>query len=88
MNASVQSLLKLEVPLIVQIAEKIATVAEIERLGPGAIIAFPTSADEELSILVNNSPIGRGSAVKVGENFGVRVNSVESADQRLEALGG
>lgn len=88
MNASVQSLLKLEVPLIVQIAEKTATVAEIERLGPGAIITFPTSADEELSILVNNSPIGRGSAVKVGENFGVRINSVEPADQRLEALGG
>jgi flagellar motor switch protein FliN/FliY len=88
MNASVQSLLKLEVPLIVQIAEKTASVAELEQIGPGAIIAFPKSADEELTILINNAPIGRGTAVKVGENFGVHVSSVQSPDQRVEALGG
>ena len=86
MTTPLQPLLNLEVPLIVQIAEKTATVAEIERLAPGAIIAFPKSADEDLTILINNSPIGQGSAVKVGENFGVRVKSVESPSQRLEAM--
>ena len=87
MTTPLQPLLNLEVPLIVQIAEKTATVAEIERLAPGAIIAFPKSVAEDLTILVNKSPIGQGSAVKVGENFGVRVNSVEPASQRLQALG-
>ena len=34
------------------------------------------AADEDLEVMVNNKPIGAGLAVKVGENFGVRVTYV------------
>ena len=87
MSTPLQTLLKLEVPLIVQIAEKAVTVREIEQLEVGDIIAFPKSADEDVAILINNATIGSGSAVTVGENFGVRVSSVASTNQRLQALG-
>jgi flagellar motor switch protein FliN/FliY len=87
MSTPLQTLLKLEVPLIVQIAEKAVTVRELEQLEVGAIIAFPKSADEDVTILINNATIGSGSAVTVGENFGVRVSSVASTNQRLQALG-
>ena len=85
---NLQSLLGLEVPLIVQIADKVATVGEVTRLQPGVIIEFPKQADQELAILVNNTRIGSGQAVKVGENFGVRIRTVEAPAQRIEALGG
>jgi len=38
--------------------------------------------------LVNNKPIGTGQAVKVGENFGVKITHVDSAHDRIAALGG
>lgn len=82
-----QSLLKLEVPLIVQIADKVATVAELTSLQPGVIIEFPKRSDEDLTILVNNTTVGSGQAVKVGENFGVRIRRIEAPNRRIEALG-
>jgi flagellar motor switch protein FliN/FliY len=69
-------ILDLEVPLIVQIASRTMAVREVVELEHGAIIEFPRSADEALEILVNNKPVGQGTAVKVGENFGVRISSI------------
>jgi hypothetical protein len=36
---------------------------------------------------VNNKVIGAGSAVKVGENFGVRVTNVGDVATRVQAMG-
>ena len=88
MEQHLQSLLELEVPVIVQIADKIATVGEVTSLQPGVIIEFPKQASQDLTILVNNATIGSGQAVKVGENFGVRIRSVETPANRIEAMGG
>ena len=71
-------ILELEVPLIVQIASRTMQVREVVELEHGSIIEFPRSADEELEILVNNKPVGRGTAVKVGENFGIRISTIGS----------
>ena len=86
MESNLQSLLGIEVPLIVQIADKVATVAEVTSLQPGVIIEFPKQASQDLTILVNNNTVGSGQAVKVGENFGVRIRSIETPSQRIEAL--
>jgi flagellar motor switch protein FliN/FliY len=45
------------------------------------------SSEEELDLLVKNKTIGKGTAVKVGENFGIRITSIDSPQQRVEALG-
>ncbi len=87
MPADLKSLLRLQVPLIVQIADRLMPVEEVMNLAPGAIIELPKRADEELSILVNNKAIGAGRAVKVGENFGVRVTYIGNLRQRIAAMG-
>jgi flagellar motor switch protein FliN/FliY len=69
-------ILDLEVPFIVQIASRSMPVREVVELEHGSIIEFPRSADEELLILVNNKIVGKGIAVKVGENFGVSISSI------------
>lgn len=69
-------ILDLEVPLIVQIAARSMPVKDVVALEPGAIIEFPRSADEDLEILINNKAVGQGIAVKVGENFGIRINKI------------
>ncbi|GJQ30975.1 MAG: hypothetical protein HBSAPP03_28590 [Phycisphaerae bacterium] len=79
--------LRLEVPIVVLLGERQMRTAEVLAWVPGAIIELPKSADAELELLANNKPIGLGQAVKVGENFGVRITFVGDAQDRLNALG-
>ena len=76
MNSENPPILDLEVPLIVQIASRSMLVKEVVALEQGSIIEFPRSADQDLEILINNKSVGSGNAVKVGENFGIRINSI------------
>jgi flagellar motor switch protein FliN/FliY len=88
MAASLNSILKIEVPVIVQIASRVMPMKEVMSLEPGAIIELPKLADEELELEVGDKQIGLGLAVKVGENFGVRVTYVGDIRQRIANLGG
>ena len=80
--------LNLEVPVIVRLAESTRPLAEIVNLSTGAIIEFEKPSDSPLDLLINNKCIGHGLAVKVGENFGLRVTNVGSVRDRMQALGG
>ena len=86
MPTDLKCLLQLEVPLIVLIAEHKLSVEEVRNLAPGAIIELPKESQEDLEILVNDQGIAMGKAVKVGENFGVRITFVGDIRQRIEAM--
>ena len=86
--ADLNAILKLEVPVIVQIGQRAMTVRDVVGLVPGSIVEIPKTADEELEILINNKTIGTGRAVKVGEHFGIRVEYVGDAAERLAAMAG
>jgi flagellar motor switch protein FliN/FliY len=81
-------ILKIQVPVIVKLAEKKTPVAEVLRLGVGSIIEFEKSNEDPLQLLINNRTIAFGEAVKVGENFGLRIKQVGTRRQLIEALGG
>jgi len=87
-NADIDSIMKLDVPIIVQVSERSMLLDELITCAPGSIIELPKSADEELSVLVNNVEIGRGTAVKVGENFGLKLTYVGDLRSKIEAMGG
>lgn len=86
-NDNVSRVLKLHVPVIVQLAERSMPLSEIISLTTGAIIEFEKPADTELDLMINNKCIGRGQAVKVGENFGLRVTLIGSLKSRILAMG-
>jgi flagellar motor switch protein FliN/FliY len=86
-SSELQRILKLEVPVIVKLAERKLNLSEVMRLGVGAIIEFVKSNDEPLQLLINNKPIGVGEAVKVGENFGLRITQVGDIKQIIQSLG-
>ena len=83
-----QRILRLEVPVIVKLAERKLQLSEVMRLGTGAIIEFAKSSDEPLQLLINNKVIGVGETVKVGENFGLRITQIGDIKQIIQALGG
>ncbi|MEM8738017.1 MAG: FliM/FliN family flagellar motor switch protein [Planctomycetota bacterium] len=86
MSTDFKTILNLTVPLIVQIGRRKLPLNEILNLAPGAILELPKSADDQLDLCVNNKTVGTGSAVKVGENFGIRINDINSARDRAQTL--
>ncbi len=86
MSTDLETILKLDIPFVVVLAERAMRVREVRDLVPGTIIELPKGAEEELEIRINNRPIGTGSAVKIGENFGVRLGYVGDLALRAEAL--
>ncbi|HEY7086890.1 MAG TPA: FliM/FliN family flagellar motor C-terminal domain-containing protein [Tepidisphaeraceae bacterium] len=80
-------ILRLQVPVIVKLAERKLSMSEVLRLGVGAIIEFSKSSDEPLELLINNKAIGLGEAVKVGENFGLRITQVGDVKTVIRSLG-
>ena len=86
--SELQRILRLEVPVIVRLAERKLLLSEVMRLGTGAIIEFAKSSDEPLVLLINNKPIGLGETVKVGENFGLRITQVGDVRAIIASLGG
>lgn len=83
-----ERILRLEVPVIVQLAERRMPLREIMGLTTGAIIEFEKPSDADLELMINNKRIGHGQPVKVGENFGLRVSRIESVRDRIKALVG
>ena len=79
--------LRLQVPVIVKLAERKLMLSEVMRLGTGAIIEFFKSSDEPLELMINNKTIAVGETVKVGENFGLRITRIGDARQIIQALG-
>jgi flagellar motor switch protein FliN len=83
-----QRILKLQVPVIVKLAERTLTLQEVMRLGPGAIIEFFKASEEPLELMVNNKTIAIGETVKVGENFGLKITQIGDVRQVIQSLGG
>lgn len=83
----VSRILSIEVPIIVQLSERTMPLSEILNLTTGSIIEFDKPADSELELRVNNKCVGSGQAVKVGENFGLRVVRIGTVRERIQALG-
>lgn len=87
MKPELRSILRLRVPVIVILGSRDMPMGDVMSLGPGSIVELPKSAEAELELLVNNKPIGTGRAVKVGENFGIRISFIGDVKSRVQALG-
>lgn len=86
MKTDLKSILALEVPLTVVLGERTIPLREVVNWMPGSIFEIPKSADDDLDIRINDRAIGLGSAVKIGENFGIRVTFVGDPKQRILAM--
>lgn len=80
--------LKLEVPVIVTLAQRSMRFRDVLRLTAGTILEFDQPASADLRLMINNKCIGTGKAVKVGENFGLSISSISSKRRRIEAMAG
>lgn len=87
-SAELNRILRIRVPVIVKLAQRKIDVQEVLRLGLGSIIEFHKPADEPMDLMINNKTIGQGIAVKVGENFGLKLTSVGDPKALIGAMRG
>ena len=83
-----QRILDIELPVIVRLARRTMRVSEVVRMTTGSIIEFEKAADDDLDLLVASKQIGQGQAVKVGENFGLRITDIGTLHDKIRALRG
>lgn len=86
-KSDVRRLLRLRVPVIVKLAGKKLHVRTVTGWHVGTILEFDKRADEELELMIRNKTIGFGQAVKAGEKFGLRVNSICDIRETIKSLG-
>lgn len=87
-SGELSRILELSVPVSATLAECEMSIESIVAITVGAILEFDVSVETDLCLFVGNRPVGRGQAVKAGENFGIRVTRIEPVAQRIGALGG
>ena len=81
-----RSLLRIKVPVMVNLASKRQTVGRIVELESGSIIQFDKSCDELLELYLGNQKIAVGEAVKVGDKFGLRISSLVLPEERFRPV--
>jgi flagellar motor switch protein FliN/FliY len=86
-NGELDRILQLQVPVIVRLAGRKLALSEVMRLGQGSIIEFFKRSDEPLELLINNRVIALGEAVKVGENFGLRITQIGDTRSLVRSMG-
>ncbi|TET34126.1 MAG: hypothetical protein E3J72_15250 [Planctomycetota bacterium] len=84
--SNISRLLRLQLPLIVKLAEKVESLDKVLNYSEGHIIEFDKSSDGLLDLIVVDKLIGHGEAVKIGENFGIRIRDVGSPHDILRKL--
>ncbi len=87
MPADLTAIMKLRVPVIVRLGERRMPIADVVSLVPGSILELNKNAEEELDLMINNRQVGTGVAVKLGENFGIKLTQVGDRVARVTAMG-
>jgi flagellar motor switch protein FliN/FliY len=72
---------RLPVEISVRLAEKKIPMPQLLGITPGMLITFNKSCEDLLDLYVNNTRYCRGEAVKIGENFGLKINQVGVRDE-------
>ncbi|QDV48121.1 FliM/FliN family flagellar motor switch protein [Gimesia fumaroli] len=67
---------KLPVQAIVKLATKKIEMKQLLSICPGSLITFDKPCEDPLDMYINNQVYCQGEAVKIGENFGLKIDQV------------
>jgi len=79
-------LLDVNLPISIELGRTTMRIKDILNLGPGSVVELKKLAGEPVDLLVNNKIVAKGEVVVVDENFGLRITSLLSPEERLRSL--
>ncbi|MDR3012483.1 MAG: flagellar motor switch protein FliN [Chitinispirillales bacterium] len=83
---NIDLLLDIELDINIELGKSELTIKKILELAPGSIVELDKMAGEPVDLIVNNKVVAKGEVVVVDENFGIRVVSLVSAEDRIKSL--
>lgn len=86
-GTALSGLLDIGVTETVVLAERAMTLREILKLKPGDVLDFSKPITEPLDLQVAGRTVARGTAVRMGERFGLQISEIRDPGQTVRALG-
>ena len=85
-HENIEMLLDVELDIYIELGRTNLSIKRILELAPGSIVELDRMAGEPVDLLVNDKVIAKGEVVVLDENFGVRIVSLVSAEDRIKSL--
>ncbi len=80
------SVLKIRIPVAAVLARARKPIRSILELGIGSVIQFDKPCDDPIELEIDRTIIGNGEAVKVGDKFGLRINTILLPKERFHRV--
>ena len=85
-KVNVDMLLDIELEVAIELGKTNIAIKKVLDLAPGALVELDRLAGEPVDLLVNNKVVAKGEVVVIDENFGVRIISLVSPEERIRSL--
>ena len=83
---NIDMLLDIDLDVSIELGQSMLSIKRILELAPGSIVELDRMAGEPVDLLVNNKVVARGEVVVIDENFGIRIVSLVSPEERIRSL--
>lgn len=83
---NIDILMDVKLPVAIELGRTEMTIKDILALSAGSVVELNKLAGEPVDLLVNGRTVARGEVVVVDENFGLRVTSLISPEDRIKSL--
>jgi flagellar motor switch protein FliN len=83
---NIDLLLDVTLPVSIELGRTAMSIENVLNLGPGSVVELDRLAGEPVDLLVNEKLIAWGEVVVVDENFGIRITSMVSPQDRIKSL--
>ncbi len=83
---NIDMLMDVTLPVSIELGRTSLKIEDILSLGPGSVVELDKLAGEPVDVLVNDRLLAKGEVVVIDENFGVRITSMISPQDRIKSL--
>jgi flagellar motor switch protein FliN/FliY len=85
-HENIDMLLDVDLEVYIELGRTNLSIKRVLDLAPGSIVELDRLAGEPVDLLVNDKVVAKGEVVVVDENFGIRIVSLVSAEDRIKSL--
>ncbi len=85
-HENIEMLLDVDLDVSIELGRTNLSIKRILELSPGSIVELDRMAGEPVDLLVNDKVVAKGEVVVIDENFGIRIVSLISAEERIKSL--
>jgi flagellar motor switch protein FliN/FliY len=85
-SQSIEMLMDIDLDVSIELGKSILSIKRILELAPGSIVELDRMAGEPVDLMVNNKVVAKGEVVVIDENFGIRIVSLVSPEERIRSL--